>query len=168
MTEHPTDIHSTQLLRLGEEVRRIARDLETLSFAEAPEPTVPDEDLPDIPLETINVLIRARRNRARFLPNGIFAEPAWDMMLDLLKADIVGQRVSVSSLCMASGVPQTTALRWINELVGEGHFVRKKDPNDRRRVYVELAPELRRSLKRYFATTPLPGASPSAKSSAAA
>jgi DNA-binding MarR family transcriptional regulator len=59
--------------------------------------------------------------------------------------------VPVSSLCIAAAVPATTALRWLKTLVQQGIFVRRADPHDGRRVFVELAPETSSSLRRYFA-----------------
>jgi DNA-binding MarR family transcriptional regulator len=36
-------------------------------------------------------------------------------------------------------------------MVEQGLFIRRADPHDGRRVFVELAPETSRSLRRYFA-----------------
>ena len=55
------------------------------------------------------------------------------------------------SLCIAAAVPATTALRWLKTLVQEGLFVRRADPHDGRRVFVELAPDASFALRRYFA-----------------
>jgi DNA-binding MarR family transcriptional regulator len=76
--------------------------------------------------------------RTNFFPGGLFADPAWDMLLDLTHARLAGKRVSVSSLCIAAGVPATTALRRIGDLVASGLAMRVKDENDGRRVFVEL------------------------------
>jgi hypothetical protein len=76
--------------------------------------------------------------RTNFFPGGLFADPAWDMLLDLTHARLAGKRVSVSSLCIAAGVPATTALRRIGDLVTSGLATRVKDENDGRRVFVEL------------------------------
>ena len=73
------------------------------------------------------------------------------MLLDLLQAEISQLRVPVSSLCIAAAVPATTALRWLKTLVQEGVLVRRADPHDGRRVFVELAPESSQALRRYFA-----------------
>ena len=72
------------------------------------------------------------------------------MLLDLLQAEIAQLRVPVSSLCIAASVPATTALRWLKTLVSQGLFVRRPDPHDGRRVYVELAPDASHALRRYF------------------
>jgi hypothetical protein len=89
----------------------------------------------------IRALIRARRMREQFLPADLFADPAWDMILDLMAARLAGQRVSVSSLCIAAAVPPTTALRWIRQLTERGVFSRIDDPADGRRVFIELTDE---------------------------
>ena len=91
-------------------------------------------------------LIRARRLRDQFLPADLFADPAWDMMLDLLAARLAGARVSVSSLCIAASVPPTTALRWIKQLTDRGVFARVDDPSDGRRVFIELTESAERAL----------------------
>jgi DNA-binding transcriptional ArsR family regulator len=86
----------------------------------------------------IRALLRARRMRDQFLPGDLFADPAWDMILDLLAARLAGQRVSVSSLCIAASVPPTTALRWIRQLTERGILSRIDDPEDGRRVFIDL------------------------------
>jgi DNA-binding MarR family transcriptional regulator len=73
------------------------------------------------------------------------------MLLDLLQAEIAQLRVPVSSLCIAAAVPATTALRWLKNLVAQGIFIRRADPHDGRRVFVELAPEASEAMRRYFA-----------------
>jgi hypothetical protein len=98
-----------------------------------------DKDLPSH--AEVRQLIRARRMREQFLPAALFADPAWDMMLDLLAARLAGQNVSVSSLCIAASVPPTTALRWIRQLTDRAVFARTDDPVDGRRVFIELTEE---------------------------
>jgi DNA-binding MarR family transcriptional regulator len=48
-------------------------------------------------------------------------------------------------------VPATTALRWLKTMTEQGLFVRRADPHDGRRVFVELAPQASRALRSYFA-----------------
>jgi DNA-binding MarR family transcriptional regulator len=84
--------------------------------------------------------IRARREIG--LPGIAFGEPTWDMLLDLYIHSVGRNNISVSSLCTAAAVPQSTALRWIDTMVAQGHFVRLPDPNDGRRHYVSLSAAL--------------------------
>jgi DNA-binding MarR family transcriptional regulator len=89
--------------------------------------------------------------RSRYFSEELFADPAWDMLLDLLQAEVAHLRVPVSSLCIAAAVPATTALRWLKTMVSQGLFIRRADPHDGRRVFVELAPEASSALRHYFA-----------------
>lgn len=86
-------------------------------------------------------LIRLRRDRDRHFPADLFADPAWDMLLDLAAARMEGADVAVSSLCVAAAVPTTTALRWVRSLSHAGIFVRRTDPMDARRAFIGLSDE---------------------------
>jgi hypothetical protein len=92
--------------------------------------------LPDPRL--VRAIIRNRHLRKRHITSKLFADPAWDMLLDLTVAYAEHTRTSITSLCIASGVPQATALRWINLLVAEGLVQRIEDYVDRRRVFAVL------------------------------
>ena len=150
-----SDRNGDRLRQLSDEVSRIAATLARLSAGPSSVPPKLERpvtsDAPDISAEKVRAVIRARRLRSRFFPEHLFADPAWDMLLDLLQAEIAQLRVPVSSLCIAAAVPATTALRWLKTMVQEGVFVRRADPHDGRRVFVELAPETSRALRRYFA-----------------
>lgn len=108
---------------------------------------------PTVTAAEVRALLQARRQRERYLAADLFADPAWDMMLDLMAARLVGKRVSVSSLCIASAVPPTTALRWISQLTERGLFVRSRDPSDARRIFISLSDEAAESLAAWFAAT---------------
>jgi len=150
-----TDKNADRLRQLSEEVSRIASTLARLSAGPAAPSAVreaaPVADLPPLSADTVRSVIRARRLRTRYFAEELFADPAWDMLLDLLQAEIAQLRVPVSSLCIAAAVPATTALRWLKTLVSQGLFIRRADPHDGRRVFVELAPDTSLAMRRYFA-----------------
>ena len=110
---------------------------------EGPRPPLPDPRL-------VRKIIRQRQARGQFFNARLFSDPAWDMMLDLAAAHAEHKRVSVTSLCIASGVPPTTALRWINQLVQEGIFNRIEDSTDRRRAFIRLSDQAAEAMARYF------------------
>lgn len=165
---------AVRLQRLSEEVSRIAHTLAALSGG-AEDPRSPTETIsvlaeagrnyaaePDLdPLRgrpatpvtarEIRDMLRLRRLRDQFFQGELFADPAWDMLLDLLAARLAGQRVSVSSLCIAAAVPATTALRWIRALTDNGLFLRQADPQDGRRVFIALSDKAAESMTSYFA-----------------
>lgn len=147
---------SRRLKELSDEVGRIAATLARLSSgpdvaAGAERPAPSDGAAPHVSGEMVRGVIRARRIRARYFDEELFADPAWDMLLDLLQAEIAQHRVPVSSLCIAAAVPATTALRWIKTMTDNGLFKRRADPRDGRRVFIELAPEASLAMRRYFA-----------------
>lgn len=94
--------------------------------------------------------IRERRWREQFLAADLFADPAWDMLLDLYAAFYERRQVSVSSLCIAAAVPATTALRWIKSMTDEGLFERSVDPDDARRVFIGISEKGRIAMDGYF------------------
>lgn len=143
------DEHHAVLQQLAEEAARIAAALSSLAAEHAGESETSEEggkDGPALDPADVRAMVRARRMRDRFLKGGYFADPAWDMMLDLLAARLEKHRVAVSSLCIAAAVPPTTALRWIKTLTDRGVFVRCADPADGRRVYIELSDDAARAL----------------------
>jgi DNA-binding transcriptional ArsR family regulator len=154
-----------RLQQLSEEVSRLARTLEALtarprhampSFALGPRISDRASDYIGMPAvepmgeqqapakeatpgaAQVRDMLRARRLREDFLPADLFADPAWDM------------RVSVSSLCIASAVPPTTALRWIRTLTDKGIVHRQADPHDGRRVFIALTDDTAEALTRWF------------------
>jgi DNA-binding MarR family transcriptional regulator len=147
---------SPQLQQLSDEVSRIATTLARLAVdpeiaAKTPREK-PANDFPErkVAIETVRSFIQARRLRSQFFDGELFADPAWDMLLDLFHAEIAQRRVPVSSLCIAAAVPATTALRWITTMTDAGLFRRRADPYDGRRVFVELAPEASKAMRGYF------------------
>lgn len=104
--------------------------------------------LPDARL--VRRIIRQRQQRARFFDAALFADPAWDMLLDLVAARGEGNKVSVTSLCIASGVPCTTALRWIGQMTQSGLLRRIEDKADRRRAFIDLTDKAAEAMARYF------------------
>ncbi|WP_086734186.1 MarR family transcriptional regulator [Erythrobacter colymbi] len=165
------------LLRLSQQVEAIAHSLDRLSHApaggspvlgefkrdyHAPEGGLvagfgaaaprPQEGaaLPDP--QVVRQIIANRQARNRFFDPALFGDPAWDMLLDLTAAHGEGVQVSVTSLCIAAGVPATTALRWLTQMVESGIFVRVPDPADRRRAFIALSEKALAAMSGYFAS----------------
>jgi FixJ family two-component response regulator len=98
----------------------------------------------------IRKLLREETKR-REIGNGLlFGDPCWSMLLDLMIAKIEGRNVAVSSACIASGAPTTTAMRLINRLVMESILVRSPDKNDGRRDFVTIDPAIEKPLVAYL------------------
>jgi DNA-binding MarR family transcriptional regulator len=157
------------LLRLTEQVAQIAAQIDRMSSGEPrafklqspgdsfqaegederklirpPRPPLPDPRL-------VRRIIRQRQLRGQFFDSDLFADPAWDILLDLTAARAEHIRVSVTSLCIASGVPPTTALRWISQMTEAGLLERVEDDSDRRRAFIQLGDKAADAMARYFA-----------------
>ena len=156
LSDVAADRNAERLRQLSDEVSRIAATLARLS-SNPPVPAggrrtirAPATDSRKCPPKRSVTSSAPVACASRYFAEQLFADPAWDMMLDLLQAEIAQLRVPVSSLCIAAAVPATTALCWLKTLVQQGLFVRRADPHDGRRVFVELAPAASEALRRYF------------------
>jgi hypothetical protein len=156
--DHGVEGEAERLRRLSEEVARIAGALAELSSSAKSVAHMPAcdfaaiADADTVDANMVRNLIRIRRLREQFFPRDLFADPAWDMLLDLMAARLEQSRVAVSSLCIAAAVPATTALRWIRTLTEHGLFVRRADPEDGRRIFIELSDNAGEALAAYFHT----------------
>jgi DNA-binding MarR family transcriptional regulator len=91
-------------------------------------------------LMTAKAWQRASAIRRRIFDDGdhLFADPGWDILLDLYIEEAEHRSVSVSSACIAAGVPPTTGLRWLDRLQQRGLLTRTPDARDGRKVYIRL------------------------------
>jgi len=93
----------------------------------------------------------ARDMRRELLGPDIFGEPAWDILLSLYVASAEEYRMKVSAICNESGVPDTTALRWLDILSQRGLIEKIANPLDARSRYVSLTGEGRRKMEKLLA-----------------
>ena len=91
-----------------------------------------------------------RRLRGRFLPAHLFADPSWDMLLDLYDAELAASQVSVTLLSASSNLPLTTALRRLDVLEEQGLVSRFEDPSDRRKTLVRLTGQGLDAMEKFF------------------
>ena len=94
----------------------------------------------------IKLLLTAKRLRHKHFDSDLMQDPSWTMLLELACAHLQQTRVSVTSVCMASGAPDTTALRYLRLLEDDGLVERSRDLQDGRRTFVHLTLKARKSL----------------------
>ncbi|MDE8653624.1 MarR family transcriptional regulator [Novosphingobium album (ex Liu et al. 2023)] len=152
---------ASRLIGIANELLAMARDLEFAASGESDATITPirqtkvekaksGQDHP-VWVELARQTYEDRRRRSKiFKSEELFGEPAWDIMLDLFVAAKERRRVSVTSACIGSAVPSTTALRWIAILEREGLLLREADPSDARRVYVKLSTRGYSAMLEYF------------------
>ena len=79
--------------------------------------------------------------RKEFFSEQLFGEPAWDMLLYLFMRIPEDCHVQKKALQNASGVPPTTALRWIEVLEQAGLIESNRCPSDNRVTLINLTKE---------------------------
>lgn len=94
--------------------------------------------------------LRSRRQREAAFPSDLFADPAWDVLLDLFACGAEGKPVTVTDACIAANVPSSTALRWLSKIESCGLVTRRLDPADRRRIHLELTPHADKQIARWL------------------
>ncbi|MEO5586361.1 MAG: hypothetical protein ABIQ81_01565 [Novosphingobium sp.] len=92
----------------------------------------------------------SRGLRPATLPSDMFGEPAWDLLLDIYIRENSGSRSSVTSACIGSRVPHTTALRHITALAKAGWLRRFPDEADKRRYWLALTATALKKLDQHF------------------
>lgn len=142
----PPELHDIN--GFGEQLSRLVEVLEGKGPLALPVPDVP-ATAKDI-AATLRMMIASRSQRGRYFPAEMFADPAWDILLDLTRAEIENQQVSVSSVCIAASVPMSTALRWVKAMTEAGLLRRWTDPKDRRRDLIALTPATAGHMRDYL------------------
>jgi hypothetical protein len=111
-----------------------------------------EEDLPEEGLDgkagtncfgadELKRLARLRMRRRRNALSEFFDWPTWDMLVDLTAVRAEGGHVSVSSVCISSGAPQSTALRKLAALEEAKLIRRYLHGTDKRRVCIAISDE---------------------------
>lgn len=93
---------------------------------------------------------KLRHERKMLFQKPIFADPAWDILIDLFSAEGEGKRVSVTSACAAADVPATTALRWLGVMEREGLIERHAAGEGRRGSFLRITPAARDRVATWF------------------
>ncbi len=72
---------------------------------------------------TADAILRFRRIRSEILPPELFAEPGWDMLLELFVADANGHRLTARDVSNRNRIPPTVLSRWLIHLTQIGFVV---------------------------------------------
>lgn len=135
------------LAHLGQEVSRLISHLQQVQSTA----TTNTVALDDAKVKRfVQTTITSRQKRAEFLPGEMLSDPVWDILLDLTVAYIDDRPLPVSSACIASGAPISTALRRIRDLTDAGLVIRWQDPQDARRDMVSLSKDCMAKMRDYI------------------
>jgi DNA-binding MarR family transcriptional regulator len=99
----------------------------------------------------VRAVIAARRLRTEFFEAQVAAGAEWNILLHLYAERIEGRPVSITHTCAAAQAPATSALRAIARLEAEKLIARSRDPQDARRVFLNLSADAARRMGAYLA-----------------
>jgi DNA-binding transcriptional ArsR family regulator len=124
--------HASSRDRVGESV--VVRMTDRLG----PPRRAPTREAANTDLRTLQRLAEIDEFRRRALADVFETDATWSMLSESLRAQSLRRQISVTSLCLASRSPVTTALRHIERLQETGLVTFNQDPKDRRRKFIEL------------------------------
>jgi hypothetical protein len=83
--------------------------------------------------------------------DGLIHDAPFNILLDLFIREKRHQSVSVGDAVLASGTPQTTALRAIHNMINAGDLTATDDPLDSRRKLLHLTPQSQQQMQQFLA-----------------
>lgn len=106
------------------------------------------EHLDDTALAALaRTILKESAARDSIMPLETFSDPVWHILLDLFASEFEGKQISISSACIGSGVPNTTALRYLKMLHDRAVIERMPDAFDARRQHVRLTPPYKQRMR---------------------
>ena len=92
-----------------------------------------------------------RRMRDSLFPDGLFGEPAWDILLAVFLAHSQGKDADASEVLLECNVPKSTGMRVVALLIERGLIVNQTDDEEPNRV--ALSTTALRAMRRFFEVT---------------
>lgn len=145
-------LHSNVPVKLEEALHKLqqaTRDFERLHFASHGKEAVislTDDDL----VKVAKSLLFVWGSRGSFIDCSLITDPGWLILLHLKVAELMHQKTQIATLATASGVPTTTALRWIKLLESKSLVRIGPDMHDKRRKFVYLTEEASEIMSKYL------------------
>jgi len=90
-------------------------------------------------IATARKIAKSRAYRSQHLDRDLLSDPVWDMLLELYSEQFSPRHSTLTSLSAASGLPISTALRYIRTMEQRGLLQRMRDQHDARIVHVRLS-----------------------------
>ncbi len=150
-------LNRDQIANVAQYLLRLSDSAEPAMHLAAPmvvrEPPMPSADHRDARLDQVCREQRNRKRRTALLASDdrIFADPAWDILLELYEATLRGKKLNASVIGLDADIAQSTALRWLTMLEKMGLVRRTQDIFDKRRQWVGLTTRAIRGFDQYFA-----------------
>ncbi len=94
------------------------------------------------------------KSRTLDFGNGLFSDSCWNMCLDIYICGLKDEQVTVSAIAHSSGIPMTTAMRYINVMVEQGLLEKSQNPDDNRMIFVTVSPEYQERIATLLSAAP--------------
>ena len=101
-------------------------------------------------LYEVGELLLARRQRDALFEPGLFADPSWDILLELYRSELEEKPLFLLRLGETCRHPQTTVLRHVERLEAAGLVERTEPSASSKRVYVKLTTRASRSMRSFI------------------
>ncbi len=128
-----------EILRFRRADRSGQTAVEDAPRSASPAESSPLQDPSALLRHTLERMSAERQARQRFFDEEVCTGPAWSILVELAHMMMLDKTAYVSSVALGSGIPLTTALRYIDMLVSRKLVEREPDPADRRRVTLRLS-----------------------------
>jgi hypothetical protein len=102
--------------------------------------------------DQIASILQARRRRSKIFGEGLFSDPAWDILLELFAAWLGNRRVELSDL--ASIAPGSTLARWVAVLQERELVVCELDALCPDRFWISLSRECAAKMCAFLSAAP--------------
>jgi len=107
-------------------------------------------DVDEVQAMRLGRYIESRRSRHMLFGQGLFADPAWDMLLLLFQAELDGHRMTLDQLCEASRLSMATVLGQVGTLERRGILLNLSGPRAGGRRQVGLSPMAMDAMMSWF------------------
>jgi hypothetical protein len=96
-------------------------------------------------------IFQERRMRSDYFGDSdLFREPAWDILLHLFLGQANDRGVQLESVPIASGLPASSALRWLEVLESKGLVFAYRDDDSSGQVFLRLSAKGHLEMTRYL------------------
>lgn len=87
--------------------------------------------------------------------NGLFSDGCWNMCLDIYICNLNEQPVTVSSIAHSSGIPMSTAMRYINVMAEQKLLLKSLNPADNRMVFISISAAGMENITKILKSSPI-------------
>lgn len=102
--------------------------------------------------DQIESILQVRRKRAELFGDGLFSDPAWDILLELFAAELGNRKIRLADLSTIA--PQSTLARWLAKLEEMRLVVCDVDPLQPDHFWVALSRDCSAKMSAFLSAAP--------------